>query len=183
MNRLRYEDIKTKEREFLALTSLTVNEFEVLVPHFEKAFRTHMSKWCLDGKVRTKRSYSTYENCPLPTAADRLLFVISYLKGNPLQSAHGTMFGMTQGKTNTWLHVLLPVLLAMFRALELAPCRSVHELAERLAITCHFEGSVVADHEAALPLFAMMARNGPLRAPKMQQNRRRAIAARNTRTQ
>ena len=79
MNRLRYEDIKTKETEFLALTSLTVNEFEVLVPHFEKAFQAHMSKWCLDGKARTERSYSTYENCPLPTAEDRLLFV-QYLR-------------------------------------------------------------------------------------------------------
>ena len=183
MNRLRYEDIKTKETEFLALTSLTVNEFEVLVPHFEKAFQTHMSKWCLDGKARTERRYSTYENCPLPTAEDRLLFVMSYLKGNPLQSVHGTMFGMTQSKTNTWLHILLPVLLATFRDLALAPCRSVHELAERLDITLQFEGDVVADHEAALPLFAMMARNGALSAPKMRQNRPRAIAARNTRTQ
>ena len=183
MNRLRYEDIKTKETEFLALTSLTVNEFEVLVPHFEKAFQAHMSKWCLDGKARTERSYSTYENCPLPTAEDRLLFVMSYLKGNPLQSVHGTMFGMRQGKTNTWLHVLLPVLRATFGELGLAPCRSVSELAERLDITRHFEGGVVADHEAALPLFAMMARNGALSAPKMQQNRPRAIAARNTRTQ
>lgn len=182
MNRLRYEDIKTKETEFLALTSLTGNEFEILVPHFEKAFQEHMSKWCLDGKARTKRSYSTYENCPLPTAVDRLLFVLSYLKGNPLQSAHGTMFGMTQCKTNVWLHVLLPVLRATFRDLGLAPCRSVSELAERLDITLHFEGGVVADREAALPLFAMMAPNGELSAPKMQQNRPRAIVARNTRT-
>jgi len=182
MGKLKYVEIKSKATEFLALTSLTVNEFEMLVPHHEKAFQDHMFEWCLDGTRRTKRRYTTYQNCPLATAEDRLLFVLSYLKGNPLQSAHGTLFGMAQCKTNTWLHVLLPVLRTTFHTLELAPCRSVSELAERLDLALLFEGGVAADGEAALPLFAMMARNDELRAPKIQQNRRRAIAARTTRT-
>lgn len=75
------------------------------------------------------------------------------MKGNPTQSAHGTTFGMAQSKVNLWLHVLLPVLRATFRELELAPSRSVSELAARLEITLQFEGGVIADSEAALPLF------------------------------
>ncbi len=182
MGKLKYGEIKSKAAEFLALTSVTVNEFEILVPHHEKAFQAHMSEWCMDGTRRTKRRYTTYQNCPLATAEDRLLFVLSYLKGNPLQSAHGTLFGMAQCKTNTWLHVLLPVLRTTFRTLELAPCRRVSELAERVDLARLFEGGVPADGEAARPLFAPMAQNDRLRAPSMQQNRRRAIAARNTRT-
>jgi len=69
-----------------------------------------MAQWRLDGKPRTARRFTTYKNCPLPTLEDRLLFVLVYLKTNPLQVAHEIMFGLPQGKTNQWLHVLLPVL-------------------------------------------------------------------------
>lgn len=181
MSKLRYAEIKLKADAFLALTSLTVDEFELLVPEFEKAFQAHMSKWRLDGKPRTKRSYTTYENCPLPTAEERLLFVLSYVKGNPLQSNHGVLFGMVQGKTNSWLHTLLPVLQATFRNLELAPARSIQELAARL------EGTVVESNEGPctldtpLPLFAMTAQNEELSAPRMRLNRQRAIVARKER--
>jgi hypothetical protein len=178
MSKIRYAEMKARASEFVSLTSLTVNEFELLVPHFEQAFQAHMSKWCLDGRLRTKRRYTTYENCPLATAEDRLLFVLSYVKGNPVQSVHGTMFGMVQCKTNTWLHVLLPVLRTTLCNLQLTPCRSVGELAERLGLARLFEGGIVPDGEAEIPLFAMMPPNSASSAPKMRQNRRRAIAAR-----
>ena len=42
MGKLRYTDVKSKEREFLALTGLTVDEFESLIPEFEKTFQAHM---------------------------------------------------------------------------------------------------------------------------------------------
>jgi hypothetical protein len=160
----------------VALTSLTVDEFELLVPEFEKAFQEHMSKWRLDGKARTKRRYTTYQNCPLPTAEERLLFVLSYLKNNPLQSTHGLLFGMSQAKTNSWLHVLLPVLRATLRNLGAAPARSVSELALRLGVAMPEESEVIAD--AVPPLFVMTAQKGALRAPKITLNRKRAIAAR-----
>lgn len=181
MNRLRYIDIKLKPSEFLTLTSLTPEEFELLVPEFEKAFQEHMSKWRLDGKPRSKRCYTTYQNCPLPSAEDRLLFVLSYVKGNPLQSNHGLQFGMGQGKTNSWLHVLLPVVRATFRNLEVAPARSVNELAARLGLAVPDENAAIPELDAAFPLFAMMAQNDELSAPKMRLNRKRTIAARNAR--
>jgi hypothetical protein len=179
MSKLRYAEIKARANEFIALTSLTVDEFELLVPHFEQAFQAHMSKWCLDGRLRTKRRYTTYANCPLATAEDRLLFVLSYVKGNPLQSVHGMLFGLVQCKTNTWLHVLLPVLRTALRELQLAPCRSVTELTQRLGLTLLFEGNGATVGAAKLPLFAMTPPNDPLSVPKLSQNRRRAIAARN----
>ena len=52
MSKLQYIDVKSKRREFLTLTSLTVDEFELLVPEFEQAFQAQMSKWRLDGKAR-----------------------------------------------------------------------------------------------------------------------------------
>src|ERR687887_2755053 len=108
MGTLRFADIQPRPTEVLDLTSLTVEEFRELVPPFEAAFQAHMAEWRLDGKPRTARPYTTYTNCPLPTPADRLLFILVYLKTNPLQVAHGLMFGLPQGKTNQWIHVLLP---------------------------------------------------------------------------
>lgn len=40
----------------------------------------------------------------------KLLFVLIYLKNNPLQSYHGMSFNMSQGKVSQWLNVLLPLL-------------------------------------------------------------------------
>ena len=75
MSGLRYAEESRREREFLDLTSLTVEEFEHLVPRFEQAFQERMKAWCLDGKPRSGRPYTTYANCPLPTPEDRLLFI------------------------------------------------------------------------------------------------------------
>lgn len=178
MSKVRYQDIKRREREFVAWTSLTVDEFERLVAPFEAAFHEHMSKWRLDGKPRTKRSYTTYQNCPLPTAEDRLLFVLSYVKGNPLQSNHGLLFGMAQGKTNSWLHALLPALRETFRQLAVAPSRSVQELAGRLDLALRAAGVSLNDPETPLPFFVTTAQNDALNAPKIALRRSHAIAAR-----
>src|SRR6266496_6259484 len=129
MTRLRYTDLVCKPMDVLDMTSLTPDEFQLLVPHFEAAFQAHMAEWRLDGKPRTARRYTTYKNCPLPTAQDRLLFILVYVKTNPLQVAHGIMFDLPQGKANQWIHVLLPVLRAAMRQLGDAPRRSIAELA------------------------------------------------------
>ena len=94
------------------MTSLTVDEFQPLVPPFEAAFQSHMAHWRLDGKPRTARRYTTYQNCPLPTPEDRLLFLLVYLKTYPLQVVQGRLFGMGQSKAHQWIHVLLVVLRA-----------------------------------------------------------------------
>ena len=116
------------------MTSLTVDEFQRLVPPFEAAFEAHMAEWRLDGRPRTARRYTTYTNCPLPTPEDRLLFILVYLKAYPLQVVQGRLFGMGQSKAHQWIHVLLGVLQATLRALGDAPARSVKELAQRLKV-------------------------------------------------
>ncbi len=128
---MRYADVSRKKRKLLNVTSITVEEFERVVPVFEEEFQERMKKWRLDGKERVARKYTTYTNCPLPTPEDRLLFILVYLKTNNLQEIHGELFGMSQGKANQWIHALLPVLQSTFRRLGDAPARSMQELAER----------------------------------------------------
>jgi hypothetical protein len=82
---MRYAEISRKEQKCQDLTSLTVKEFDNLLPVFEDEFQKYMKIHRLDGKDRFGRKYVTYANCPLPTAADRLLFILIYIKTNNLQ--------------------------------------------------------------------------------------------------
>jgi hypothetical protein len=174
---VRYQDIKTKAYRILDLTSLTVDEFEQLVPAFEAAFVRHMREWTMEGKPRTGRRYSQYSTCPLPTPEDRLLFILSYLKVAALQVAHGAMFEMSQSNANKWIHVLLSVLHQTLVDLGDVPARHLVALRQRLA---ELEGSV-SEADAAQPsaaLFFTMAPNGRSAAPKTALSKARVIAAR-----
>ena len=80
MASIQFADVQSRPTEFLDFTSLTLDEFQQLVPPFEAAFQAHMAVWRLDGKPRTARQFAVYSNCPLPTPEDRLFFILVYLK-------------------------------------------------------------------------------------------------------
>ena len=193
MASLRFADMQSRRTEFLDFTSLTLDEFQQLVPPFEAAFQAHMALWRLDGKPRTARQFSVYKNCPLPTPEDRLFFVLTYLKTYSIQVVQGRLFGMGQSKANQWIHVLLPALLAALRSLGDAPARSLTALAQRLGVSEADAIPGVAPLEelapvatipatAPAPLLPMTGRNGASSAPKTLLNRKRVIAARNRTT-
>src|SRR5881275_3288100 len=129
-----FADLQSRPTEFLDFTSLTLDEFQQLVPPFEAAFHAHMAMWRLDGKPRAARQFAVYKNCPLPTPEDRLFFLLTYLKTYTLQVVQGRLFGMGQSKANQWIHVLLPALLAALRDLGDAPSRCLTALARRLDV-------------------------------------------------
>lgn len=206
MSELRYAQVSRQERKFLDLTSLTVETFDQLVPSFEEAFQERMKEWCLDGKKRIGRAYKSYANSPLPTPEDRLLFILVYLKTNPLQVVQGQMFGLPQNKANQWIHTLLPVLQQALRQLGDTPARSMEELAQRLkrhtVVTSPVEpeelSTMVAlcveleeqrtmegssddaqePHPNSSPLFAMTGPSDASNVQKMRMNRKVIIAAR-----
>ncbi len=177
--------------EFLDFTSVTLDEFQQLVPPFEAAFQARMAAWRMDGKPRTARRFTVYKNCPLPTPEDRLFFLLTYLKTYALQVVHGRLFGMVQGKANQWIHVLLPALLAALRTLGDAPARSLTALAQRLGVSETDVATVVDSLEEDLvpvapvpaaapasPLLPMTGPSGGSSAPKTLLNRRTVIVAR-----
>jgi hypothetical protein len=141
---LRFTALQSRPLEFLDCTSVTLDEFQQLVPPFEATFQAHMAAWRLDGKPRTARRFSVYQNCPLPIQEDRLLFILAYVKTYALQVAQGRLFGMGQSKANQWIHLLLPMLLAALRTLGDAPARSLSALAQRLGVSEADAASVVS---------------------------------------
>src|SRR3954467_15515666 len=195
---VRFADMRLRPTEFLDFTSLTVEEFEILIPPFEAAFQAHMTLWCLDGTPRTNRRFSVYRTCPLAAPEDRLFFRLTYLKTYTLQVVQGRLFGMGQSKANQGIHVLLPALLAALRDLGAAPTRCLTALARRLDVPDAATGVVAVSAEeppaaaspsaapvagSLSPLLPMMGRNGALCAPKTRLNRPNVTAARKRITQ
>src|SRR5713226_8298881 len=188
---VRFTDLQSRPMEFLDFTSVTLDEFQQLVPPFEAAFHARMAAWRLDGQPRTARRFTVYQTCPLPTPEDRLLFLLAYVKTYSLQVVQGRLFSMGQSKANQWIHVLLPALLAALRALGDAPARSLTALAQQLGVAEADVATVVTplEEEPALrvadpaaapasPLLLMTGRNGASSAPKTPLNRPSVIAGR-----
>ena len=191
MAKVQFTDVQARPTEFLDFTSLTLDEFQLLVPPFEAAFQERMAAWRLDGKPRAARRFRVYKNCPLLTPEDRLFFILTYLKTYSLQVVQGRLFGMGQSKANQWIHVLLPALLAALRTLGDAPARSLTALAQRFGVSEADAASVVGalEEESApvvaapvatpeSPLLPMTGRSDASSAPKTLLNRKRVIAAR-----
>jgi hypothetical protein len=59
---VQFIDVQSRPMEFLDFTSLTLEEFQILLPPFEAAFQAHMAAWRLDGKPRTARQFAVYQN-------------------------------------------------------------------------------------------------------------------------
>jgi hypothetical protein len=50
MAHVQFTDVQDRPLEFLDFTSLTLDEFQQLVPHSETAFQAHLAAWRLDRK-------------------------------------------------------------------------------------------------------------------------------------
>lgn len=148
-----YDEVTQRAGSLRAMTGLTQPEFSALLAHFEHAFLTYMADHTIDGHPRTSRRYSMYDTSPLPTMADKLLFILTYLKQNPIQEVQGQLFGMSQSNANKWIHLLHTVLNQALAQQELLPARTAGELAMLLTSKQTKEGTTS-------PLFGMMVLNG-----------------------
>ena len=167
----RYEEVTQRAGSLRSLTGLTEAEFQALLPHFEQAFVAHMQDRTIDGQPRTSRRYSPYGTCPLPTIADKLLFILTYLKQNPIQEVQGQLFGMSQSNASKWIHLLHPVLNHALADQELLPARTADTLAAML--TTH-----QTEDSTPVPLFGMMGLNARFSAQPIPRNSKSITAGR-----
>ena len=128
-----YEDVTQRAGSLQAMTGLTEPEFTALLTHFEHALAAYLQDRTIDGQPRTSRRYSTYDNCPLPTIADKLLFILTYVKQHPIQEVQGQLFGISQSNANKWIHLLHAVLNQALAYQQLLPARNADDLSVLLA--------------------------------------------------
>lgn len=125
-----YNDLKEKPKEFLAATSLTVEEFELILPVFRRKYRELFTPGLTrKGKPRQRKAGGGVKE-KLRTDADKLLFILVYQKTYPLQTMHGLQFGLSQPQTNYWIHRLLPILRESLAELGMTPERDPQVVAE-----------------------------------------------------
>lgn len=128
---LNYLDLKQKSKEFLAATGLTDEEFQILLPGFDSAYRQLYPESLNWRGAERQRSVGGGGNSRLPESADKLFFILVYQKTFPLQTMHGLQFGLSQPQTNYWIHRLLPVLQNALAAIGMKPERSGSAVADR----------------------------------------------------
>jgi hypothetical protein len=127
---IKYTELKRDRRKFLALTGLTLKEFQVLLPAFVEAYaRKYPHDRTLAGQKR-RRQRGGGRRGVLDTAEQKLLFILIYQKTYPLQVVMGELFGIGQSDANQWIHRLLPVVREALTALGVMPERNGRHFAQ-----------------------------------------------------
>lgn len=105
-----YSELRGHPRRLLALTGLTLPEFEFLLTAFGRSYqRLHPADRTAGGQPRERRAGAGRIGV-LHEPEQKLLFLLVYLKTYPLQVVMAELFGLSQPRVNYWLRRLLPVL-------------------------------------------------------------------------
>jgi hypothetical protein len=125
MSNLTYESVKDKPDTLKAMTSLNKREFEVLLVVFAEVWNELTQQF--------RKNPAKGGRPPLlNNAADRLFFILFYLKTYPLQEVIAHLFGMSQGQANFPIHQLSAVLKKTLDRLTMLPARLPEETLIRL---------------------------------------------------
>jgi hypothetical protein len=126
---LSYESLKLHRRNFIAASGLTLEEFERLLPAYQEAYANrYPAHLTAKGQERQRQPGGGTQGV-LEKDEDRLLFILVYLKTNPLQTMQGLQFSLSQPQANYWIHRLLPVVQAGLQTLGMTPVRDGSQVA------------------------------------------------------
>jgi len=129
---LKYAELKEKPKEFLAATGLTDEEFQCLLPTFQKCYEQFSAKKPRRTKKQKQRATGGGRKSRFENLSDKLLFILIYQKTIPLQTMHGLQFGLSQTQVNYWVHRLMPVLQRSLSELGMRPERDGKKVATRI---------------------------------------------------
>src|ERR1044072_5373432 len=115
------------ERQMKALTGLSQDQFDHLLPFFSAIYEATQQKTYeagVDSGTRTRKPGGGAKG-KLPTMAEKLLFVLYYYKTYPTFDVLGTQFERVRSKAHQHLHKLSPILYDTLVHLELMPYREL----------------------------------------------------------
>lgn len=128
-----YDAVVVRKGQLQAVTGLPETAFTHLHTVFAAVVEHARHHYTLPGTVRQRALRTLPRDSAFATSEDLLLFVLSYLKSNPLQAAHAASFGLTQPQANAWLHRRLPWLREALTRLGELPARPDQDLPAVLA--------------------------------------------------
>jgi len=125
-----YKALRADRRQFLALTGLTLSEFQRLLSAFAQAYqKLYPANQTVAGQPR-QRSVGGGCKGRLEQPEEKLLFLLVYLKTYPLQAVMAELFDLSQPRVNYWMHRLLPVLRLALDDLGVLPERDATHFAQ-----------------------------------------------------
>jgi len=130
---MKYLDWQKSSSRFRAMTGMDIDSFNKLLSLFEEAHDSYLLDYKMNGSPRNGlRRYVMYGNAPLPCIAERLAFILSYNKLNPIQEAHADMFSITRHQCHEFVHGLNEILRRSLVACQCMPASTDRELQQLL---------------------------------------------------
>jgi hypothetical protein len=145
---MKYQEWQNKQNRFIAMTGYSVEMFNSLLPCFTDAHHEYLSQYHLTGKRRRGyRQYVMYKNSPLPCIEERLAFILSYIKLNPLQEHHADLFNIEQKQCYQLVHGLRIILDKALASDGCMPAQTDSELQLKLAELSNDEDGMILIHD------------------------------------
>jgi len=120
-------------KQFLSLTSLEVEEFELLLKTFQPLWERYYRSRTLEGNYRKHPAIKEHGNAVLQGTGQKLFFLLVYLKTNSLQEHQAASFGVSQSKVSRIARTLLSILEQALKNMKLLPWRDGGTLHKQLA--------------------------------------------------
>lgn len=113
---MNYEKLRIRPAQFIALTSLSLQEFDELLTSFYTTINREL-RYTSRGTIRKNRLVLPNN---LPSEGHLLFFILSYTKLAPTHEHHGACFDMSQESATRWINLCLPALKAALKKKNLA---------------------------------------------------------------
>ncbi len=126
---IRLEDIRD-ERQFRALTGVSREEFQRLLPIFTTSYQERQQERWGARKTTRQRQPGGGQKGKLPRMDLKLFFILYYWKVYPTYDALGFQFGLDRSKAYTNVQALWPVLERTLKKLEVLPARAFSSVEE-----------------------------------------------------
>lgn len=113
------------DRQMRALTGVTLEQFEILLEMFTEVYQARQEQAYEEAAaagLRQRRPGGGRKGA-LPTARDKLFFLLYYFKVYPTFDVLGSHFGMARSKANENLHKLTPIFYQTLVGLDVMPYR------------------------------------------------------------
>jgi DDE superfamily endonuclease/Helix-turn-helix of DDE superfamily endonuclease len=130
---LNYERVRQQPTVFKCMTGMTVEAFDRLVRAFMGAYEADLDSHDQARAAPRQRRRGGGRTSAIPTHADKLLFILCYLRLYPTQALQGFFFGLSQPEANAWIQRLLPILSTALGDEAQLPARQASDLQSILA--------------------------------------------------
>ena len=130
---MNYESIRQRKTQFESVTGLKIEEFDFLFQAFSKRWKKYYRYHTIEGKKR-KHPLTNLdkETATLPSIAEKLFFILVYLKNYSLQEMMAASFGFSQSNASKWVKILRPILSDSLKDLTLLPETESGKVAQKL---------------------------------------------------